>query len=405
MCGGARNCIPQPGTSTKIDAIADRLMYRLQYRNFGDHESLVTNHTVDANGADRGGVRWYEVRNPTGTPSIYQQGTFAPADTLNRWMGSAAMDSAGNIGLGYSVANTVTFPSIRFTGRLAVDPAGIMTVSESDLKIGTGSQTHASGRWGDYSMLAVDPSDGCTFWYTTEYYGGTSSAGWQTNIGSFTLGNCGGVPPPLPPAAPTSLTVTGTTESRVDLAWVDNSSNESEFRIERCTGTGCLPVTLIATAGAGAQAFSDTTVASGTTYGYRVNAANAAGPSEYSNTTYATTLEPPPPPPPAASVHVASLTSSTSLNGKAGWKATVTVGVRDSSNSPVPNVTVSAGWSNGYTASGSCTTGTAGTCSIGTPRLDNSITGVTFTVNTLTHATLTYNASANVVTSIVVNKP
>ena len=501
MCGGSRNCIPQPGTTAKIDAIADRLMYRLQYRNFGDHESLVTNHTVDANGADRGGVRWYEVRNPGGAPSIYQQGTFAPADTLSRWMGSAAMDSAGNIGLGYSAVNSLTFPAIRFTGRLAGDPAGTMTVTESDLRIGTGSQTHSSGRWGDYSMLAVDPSDGCTFWYTTEYYSGTSSAGWKTNIGSFTLGNCGGVPPPSPPAAPTSLAATAVTQSRVDLTWTDNSSNESEFRIERCTGDGCVSFAQIATAGAEAQAFSDTTAAAGTTYGYRVNAANAAGPSAYSNTAYATTPAPPsppaaptslgatavtqsrvdltwtdnssneaefrierctgdgcvsfaqiatagadaqafsdttaaasttygyrinaanaagpsaysntayattpapPPPPPGGSVHVASLTPSTNRNGKAGWKATVTVGVQDSSNSPVANVTVSAGWSDGYTASGSCTTGTAGTCSIGTPRLDNAITSVTLTVNNLTHATLTYNPADNVVTSIVVNKP
>jgi hypothetical protein len=400
MCGGLRNCITQPGTSVKIDAIADRLMYRLQYRNFGDHESLVTNHTVDANGADRGGVRWYEIRNPGGTPSIYQQGTFAPADTLSRWMGSAAMDSAGNIGLGYSVSNSLTFPAIRFTGRLAGDPAGTMTVTESDLRIGTGSQTHSSGRWGDYSMLAVDPFDGCTFWYTTEYYGGTSSAGWQTNIGSFTLGNCGGAPPPpSPPDPPTGLTATPVSQSRVDLAWSDNSTNESEFRIERCQGTGCSNFGQIATTGAGVHTFSDTSAAASTTYGYRVDAANTAGASGYSNTASATT------PAPGGSVHVASLTSSTSLNGKAGWKATVTVGVVDSSNNSVANVTVSAGWSDGYTGSGSCTTGAAGTCSIGTARLDNAVTSVKLAVTMLTHATLTYNADANAVSSITVNKP
>jgi hypothetical protein len=400
MCGGSRNCITQPSPSVKIDAIADRLMYRLQYRNFADHESLVTNHTVDANGADRGGVRWYEVRNPGGTPSIYQQGTFAPADTLSRWMGSAAMDSAGNIGLGYSASNTMTFPAIRFTGRLAADPVGTMTVTESDLRIGTGSQTHSSGRWGDYSMLAVDPTDGCTFWYTTEYYAGTSSAGWQTNIGSFTLGNCGGAPPPpSSPAAPTGLTAIAVSQSRVDLAWSDNSTNESEFRIERCTGTSCSTFAQIASTGAGVPTFSDTTAVASTTYRYRVNAANTGGASDYSNTADTTT------PAPGGSVHVASLTSSISLNGKAGWKATVTVGVVDSSNNPVANVTVSAGWSNGYTAAGSCTTGTSGTCSVGTPRLDNAVTSVKLTVSTLAHATLTYDASANVVSSIVVNKP
>jgi hypothetical protein len=103
MCGYTRNCIPQPGTAARVDAMSDRLMYRLQYRNFGTHESLVVNHTVDADDTDHAGVRWYEVRNPGTLPVIYQQGTYAP-DLDHRWMGSAAMDSAGNIGLGFGSA-------------------------------------------------------------------------------------------------------------------------------------------------------------------------------------------------------------------------------------------------------------------------------------------------------------
>ena len=117
-------------------------------------------------------------------------------------MGSAAMDKDGNLAIGYSASNSQTFPAIRFTGRLATDPLNTLSIVESDLRQGSGSQTHTSGRWGDYSMLAVDPTDGCTFWYTSEYYSvGASSAGWSTNIGSFKLGNCGGTaPPPDPPA-------------------------------------------------------------------------------------------------------------------------------------------------------------------------------------------------------------
>ncbi len=61
LCGYSRNCIPQPGTKSKLDAISDRLMYRLQYRNFGTYATLVTNHTVDVNGLDHGGIRWYEL--------------------------------------------------------------------------------------------------------------------------------------------------------------------------------------------------------------------------------------------------------------------------------------------------------------------------------------------------------
>lgn len=109
----ARACIPQ-GSSTKLDAISDRVMYRLQYRNFGSYQTLVTNHSVDVTGTDQAGVRWYEIRINGGTPSIYQQGTFAP-DTNHRWMGSAAMDSAGNIAIGYNVSNVQMFPRISFT--------------------------------------------------------------------------------------------------------------------------------------------------------------------------------------------------------------------------------------------------------------------------------------------------
>jgi subtilase family serine protease len=189
MCSSSRNCIPQPGTATKVDAMSDRLMYRLQYRNFGSHESLVVNHTVDADGTDHAGLRWYEIRNPGTAPVIYQQGTYAP-DLDHRWMGSAAMDSAGNIALGFSVSGSITFPSIRYTGRRASDPLNVMTLGEADLMVGSGSQLHETGRWGDYSALVVDPVDDCTFWYTQEYYAVTSEAGWQTRIGSFSLPGC-----------------------------------------------------------------------------------------------------------------------------------------------------------------------------------------------------------------------
>ncbi|MFC2054308.1 hypothetical protein ACFLV7_08435 [Chloroflexota bacterium] len=188
MCNYSRNCIPQPG-GNNVDAISDRLMYRLQYRNFGDHQSLVVNHTVDT-GGDLAGVRWYEMRKTGGGWSIFQQGTWAP-DSRHRWMGSVAMNGRGDIGLGYSVSSTTTHPSIRFTGRLSEDPAGQMTFSEGEIISGSGYQTSSSGRWGDYSMMAVDPVDDCTFWYTQEYYTIVGGAPWQTRIASFKLRECG----------------------------------------------------------------------------------------------------------------------------------------------------------------------------------------------------------------------
>lgn len=210
LCDYARACIPQPGTSQRIDALSDRLMYRLQYRNFGTHESLVVNHTVDVDGNDHAGLRWYEIRNPGGTPAVHQQGTFAP-DQFHRWMGSAAMDAAGNLAIAYNTAGATLSPSIRYAARLATDAPGVLGLGENDLIAGTGSQTHTAGRWGDYSMLSVDPTDGCTFWATAEYVAVTAPAQWQTRIGAFRLPGCGeGGDPPPPPVPPATVTVTAT---------------------------------------------------------------------------------------------------------------------------------------------------------------------------------------------------
>jgi hypothetical protein len=136
------------------------------------------------------GVRWYELRDPNGTPVVYQQGTYAP-DAAFRWMGSAAMDGSGNIALGYSVSSSSVAPGIRVTGRLAGDPPGVMTQGESSIVTGGGSQLSIE-RWGDYSSMSVDPSDDCTFWYTNEYLASSGSFNWHTRIASFSLPGCGG---------------------------------------------------------------------------------------------------------------------------------------------------------------------------------------------------------------------
>jgi hypothetical protein len=186
-CSGGGACVPQSGTTQKLDSLADRLMYRLAYRNLGDHESLVVDHSVTAGSSV--GVRWYELRNPNGTPTVYQQGTYAP-DSSYRWLGSVAMDHAGNIALGYSTSSSSLHPGIRYTGRLAGDPLGAMTQGEGTIVTGGGSQTGGLERWGDYTSMSVDPSDDCTFWYTGEYVASNGSFNWHTRVGSFTLPGC-----------------------------------------------------------------------------------------------------------------------------------------------------------------------------------------------------------------------
>ena len=191
-CSGGGACIPQPNTSNKLDSLADRLMYRLAYRNRSGVESLLVNHSV-AVGTNKKNqvtsVRWYEVRNPNGAPTVYQQGTLGTSDGIHRWMGSIGMDKQGNIALGYSASSSSVNPSIRYTGRLVTDALGTMQ-TETIIQAGGGSQTGTLHRWGDYSAMTVDPVDDCTFWYTTEYLKGNGSFNWSTRIASFKFPGC-----------------------------------------------------------------------------------------------------------------------------------------------------------------------------------------------------------------------
>jgi hypothetical protein len=212
LCNGG-TCVPQAGTTRLLDSVADRLMYRLAYRNLGDHESLVVNHSVAPTAG--GGIRWYEIRSPADTPTVYQQSTYAP-DTRYRWMGSAAMDKAGDIAVGYSLSSSTMNPAIAYSGRTPTDPLGTLQ-AETILTSGTGSQL--ASRWGDYSSMAIDPVDDCTFWYTTEYLTANGTFNWHTRVGTFQFANCTNLPPPTvtsitplngPSSGGTMVTITGT---------------------------------------------------------------------------------------------------------------------------------------------------------------------------------------------------
>ncbi|MCA1726368.1 MAG: carboxypeptidase-like regulatory domain-containing protein [Actinobacteria bacterium] len=186
-----RLCITNPGPP--LDSLGERLMFRLAYRNFGDHEVLMANHTVDATGLQKAGIRWYELRRTTGPWSIHQQSTFAPEGNENRWMGALAMNNDHGVAVGYSVAGPVTFPGIRYAGRLGTDPLNSLPQSEASVIEGSGTQLHPvpqQTRWGDYSSMSVDPADDCTFWYTQEYYAAFGQAPWQTRVGAFKFPSC-----------------------------------------------------------------------------------------------------------------------------------------------------------------------------------------------------------------------
>jgi hypothetical protein len=197
------NCIRQPATAQRIDAVSEWPMWRLAYRNFGTHESLVGNFAVDV-GSQVSGIRWFELRKTGANPySLYQEGTYAP-DSDSRFMGSIAQDQLGNIALGYNVSSTSTYPSLRYAVRSVDDPLGTLR-TESVILNGNASQTNTN-RWGDYSAMSIDPADGCTFWFTGEMMP-LGGGAWTTQIGAFALEECS------TPTAVTLNTLSATNES------------------------------------------------------------------------------------------------------------------------------------------------------------------------------------------------
>jgi hypothetical protein len=209
LCPTTRACVPQKGVSasSNVDGIGDRLMFRLAYRNFGDHESVVGNYTVQAGGV--AGVRWFELRNVTAGPvTVFQESTYQP-DTTWRWMGSAAMDGQGNLAIGFSASSSTINPQLRYAARLATDPLNTLAQGEAHLFDGVGSQSGTANRWGDYSSLTIDPVDDTTFWYTNEYYSTTATFNWRTRIGSFQVTSS--VPTPTPTPTPAATPTPATT--------------------------------------------------------------------------------------------------------------------------------------------------------------------------------------------------
>lgn len=225
--------VAQPGTTQKIDMIGGVISYMVNYRKFAGHNSMIVTFNVDVDGSDTSGIRWFELRNDSSNPwSIYQEGTYAPADGHSRFMGSAAIDAQGNIGLGFNIASTTLPAGIRYTGRYFDDPLGTMTVAETTIVDGIGVQTF-SNRFGDYSHLTMDPDD-FTFWHTAEYFTATNS--WSTRIASFSLS--GGFENDLGVAdiiSPSDATL-GSTESvqvRVkNYGVLDQSNFDIELRLD-----------------------------------------------------------------------------------------------------------------------------------------------------------------------------
>jgi len=383
-CNGG-TCIPQSGTSQQLDSLADRLMYRLAYRNRGGVESLVTNQSVTAGSSV--GVRWYELRIAAGSPTLFQQGTYAP-DSSFRWMGSAAMDQAGDIGLGFSVSSSSLHPGIRYTGRLAADAAGTMSQGESTIITGAGSQTGSGlARWGDYSSMSIDPTDDCTFWYTNEYIPTNGAFNWKTRIASFKFPSCG------PAVSDFSISASPST-----LSLVQGAAGTSTISTATISGTAQAVNLTVSGAPSGATAsLSPTSVTSGGSSTLTVNAGTAVagtytltvtGTGTTTHTTTVSLMVTAPPPPNDFSISASP--SSLSLVQGASGTSTISTAITSGSAQTV-NLSVS-GAPSGATASLSPASVTSGSASTLTVNAGSAAAGTyTLTVTgagtSATHAT------------------
>ena len=309
-CGASGTCVPQSGGGS-LDSLSDRLMNRLAYRNFGDHESMVFTHSVTAGSSV--GVRWYEIRLPGGNPSVYQQSTYAP-DASYRWMGSAAMDKVGNIGMAYSLSSSSLKPSIVATGRLAGDPLGTMTQAETTLQTGAGAQGASLTRWGDYASITVDPTDDCTMWMSTEYLTANGTFNWSTRNASFQLPGCTNTVP----GAPTIGTATAGNAS-AGLTWSAPANNGGT------SITGYTVTPYIGASAQTAQTFNDTLTShtitgltNGTAYTFKVAAINGLGTGAQSAASNSVT-----PTAPATAPGAPTIGTATAGNAQAGltWTA------------------------------------------------------------------------------------
>lgn len=376
--------IPQQGTSNTLDSLYGRLMFPAFYRNFGTYEALYVCHVCEY--SSRRAMRWYEVRiNSSGTPSIYQQGTYAP-DTNHRWMGAIGADKNGNVAMGYSISSTSMYPSIRYAGRLSTDTLGQLAQGEATMVSGGGYQSSYT-RWGDYSSMTIDPDDDETFWYTQEYYT-SSGTNWQTRIGSFKFST---TPDTTPPVI-TNVQATNIQANQATITWTTDESADSKVDYGTTTSYG-------SSQSSGSMVTNHSITLTGlsasTLYHYKVTSvdgsSNSASSNDYTFTTAASGGNP------EIYVYNIAMQKFSSFFGLI-WRAEGTITIRDTDGNAVQNATVYITWSGKASGSSSGATNSSGQITFSSGSYWGNGT-FTITVTNVTHATLQYNSSLNNETS------
>ena len=315
--------VPQPQTTTTLDTLGDRLMYRLAYRNLGTREALVVNHSVAANGEI--GVRWYEFNVVNTNLSVRQESTYAPDDNQYRWMGSIAMDKIGNIAIGFSISSATERPSIRFAGRETSDPLNTMSM-DTNMHTGIGSQTGGLSRWGDYSSMTIDPVDDCTFWYTSEYLNQSGTFNWSTRVGSFKFSSCSPAPAVAVGVLPASNTITAGqfTDYTVTVAGQNGYSGSGSYSVTGLPGGAIAlfsPEGFTGSSGSTTMTVATTEATPPGTYQLTVTAADTSGAPSDSEVV---TLVVNPPSTPGFTLSASPSTQPIEANGQAFFSVIVT---------------------------------------------------------------------------------
>ncbi len=320
---GSFQNLDEPGNGPDIDALQATMMYMTNYRRFGTHNSIVLNFVVDLDGTDSlAGIRWYELRQTgDGQPwTIFQEGTYVQPDGLSAFCGSIAQDAQGNIGLAYTVVSSTVFTSIRYTGRLASDPVGTMTLVEQSVVDGDAQNNRGDGRYGDYAQMTIDPTDDMTFWHIGEYMKGPAPNVRRSHVVAFKLEP--DTPDTEAPTVPTNLVASSTTDVSTTISW-DASTDNIGVTAYDVFQDGTL-VSTVATASADITGLTPST-----SYDFTVVAKDAAGNESAASAALSVTTEAPDTEAPTAP---GNLTASNTTAGQTtlSWDAsTDNVGVAE----------------------------------------------------------------------------
>ncbi len=212
--------------------------------------------------------------NSTSTNSVYyssKEGANAPQLLIETSSGSG--NQAPQAVASASPESGAVPLEVSFSANGSFDPDGAIVSYQWDFGDGgTSTQAnpvHTYNAVGEFSAVLM----------VTDDLGETDTDAVSINVTNA---------PVPPPSAPGNLAATANGTSAINLSWNDNSNDEDGFKIERKTGSGGT-FAEIATVAADVTSFSNTGLASSTTYYYRVRAYNGGGDSGYSNDANATT--------------------------------------------------------------------------------------------------------------------